>query len=240
MDEAPLRRGKATVHEKWNDNLAILSGDVMMIKVYDFILEGNYQQLGKILATMNKVATEVCEGQQMDMNFETRDSVQVEEYIEMIKLKTSVLVGGALKLGALAADAPEDEANKLYDFGVNMGIAFQLMDDYLDAFGDPEKFGKQVGGDILANKKTYLSIRALEEDSSGEMSKWIKSNDKDISEKVEAVKSIYNANKIDQECMDLMNAYNDKALQSLQSANCGDDSKKLLGDFASWLMNRSH
>lgn len=239
MDNAPLRRGQQTVHEKWNANLAILSGDVMMIKVYDFILKGNYTNLKEIIETMNTVAVEVCEGQQMDMNFENRNDVTIDEYIEMIRLKTSVLVGGALKLGAQAAKATESDQDKIYDFGESLGIAFQLMDDYLDAFGDPEKFGKKVGGDILANKKTFLSIEALKKDTSGEMKKWFASAE-NFEEKVDAVKNLYTDLQVDKACQELMQSYHNKALGALKGLNCSEESKQVLTGFAKWLMSRTH
>ena len=166
MDKAPLRRGKQTVHEKWNDNIAILSGDTLLIEVYNHFLEGEYTNLSEILKVFNRTAIEVCEGQQLDMNFETRTDVTLAEYMNMIRLKTSVLVGGSFKIGALVAEASKENADLIYEFGVNLGIAFQLQDDYLDCFGEPEKFGKQVGGDIISNKKTFMMLKAMELDQS--------------------------------------------------------------------------
>jgi geranylgeranyl diphosphate synthase type II len=174
------------------------------------------------------------------MNFETRTSVSLDEYIEMIKLKTSVLLGGAVKMGALAVGTNETNAQKIYQFGVNMGIAFQLMDDYLDAFGDPEKFGKQVGGDILSNKKTYLNILALEKDSTGEAKKWLSSTNFEDQEKINALLNIYRTNKIDEACKTKMNYFYELALQNLNEINVSEDKKQVFIQFAQWLMNRSN
>ncbi len=162
MDEAPIRRGQATVHEKWNRDIAILSGDVMFVKAFDLLCEQGGSNLLEVLRLFNATAIEVCEGQQMDMNFERSSEVNIDEYIEMIRLKTSVLLACSLKIGALLAGAPDSEAQKLYDFGQNLGIAFQIQDDYLDAYANPDQFGKQPGGDILANKKTFLLLKAYE------------------------------------------------------------------------------
>lgn len=240
MDNAPLRRGKKTVHEKWNTNIAILSGDVMLVKAYEELIKGNYTNLASIIQVFNQTAIEVCEGQQLDMNFETRSSVSLEEYIEMIKLKTSVLLGGAVKMGALAVGANENDAQKIYQFGVNMGIAFQLMDDYLDAFGDPEKFGKQVGGDILSNKKTYLNILALEKDSTREAKKWLSSTNFIDEEKVNGMLNIYRTYQIDEACKAKMNFYYELALQNLKEINVAETKKQVFIQFAQWLMNRSN
>ena len=163
MDNAPLRRGEATVHEKWNTNAAILSGDVMFVQAFTLVTSCKPEHLRAIIDIFNVTAIEVCEGQQLDMEFETREDVSLEEYLEMIRLKTSVLVGCSLEIGAVLANASKEDAKKLYDFGMNLGMAFQIKDDLLDVFGDAEVFGKQVGGDILANKKTYLLLKALED-----------------------------------------------------------------------------
>jgi len=162
MDEAPLRRGQQTVHEKWNANTAILSGDVMLVKAYDMLLEVDPAMLPQVMRRFNKTAAEVCEGQQQDMNFETLEEVSEADYIEMIRLKTAVLLGFSLEYGALLAGATEHDARCLYDFGVHIGIGFQLKDDLLDVYADKAKFGKQVGGDIMSNKKTFLLIKAKE------------------------------------------------------------------------------
>ena len=194
MDKAPLRRGQETVHEKWNTNTAILSGDVMLIKVYEMFLGLEGQQLKDVLFTFNTCAAEVCEGQQWDMEFETTDRVSEKRYLGMIRQKTAVLLGFSLELGALLAGAPEADRKALREFGINIGIGFQLKDDLLDAFADPRKFGKQVGGDIIANKKTYLLIKALERAegrTKKELSFWLLTRKFRKAEKVRAVKLIF-------------------------------------------------
>lgn len=194
MDDAPLRRGKDAVHVKWNKNVAILSGDVMLVKAYDLLLPTEVDKLGDVIRLFNKTASEVCEGQQFDMNFESLESVHEDEYITMIRLKTAVLLGFALQLGALLAGAEKEDAQKLYDFGVNVGVGFQLKDDLLDVFADQAKFGKQVGGDIISNKKTFLLIKALElakgEDAEA-LNYWLSQSKFDKEEKVQAVRGIY-------------------------------------------------
>lgn len=239
MDKAPLRRGKATVHEKWNDNIAILSGDTLLIEVYNHFLEGNYKNLSEILKVFNQTAIEVCEGQQLDMNFETRDDVTIEDYIGMIRLKTSVLVGGAFKIGALVAEASNSDSKLIYDFGVNLGIAFQLQDDYLDCFGDPDKFGKQVGGDIISNKKTFMMLKALALDESGELQSWLDKTQFETAEKVEAVKTIYKTLKVDELAFQLMDDYYKKALASLNQIKSSQEAKDKIVEFAQVLMKRS-
>lgn len=194
MDKAPLRRGKTTVHEKWNTNTAILSGDVMLIKVYDMFLGIASSHLKDVLSTFNTCAAQVCEGQQWDMEFETTARVTESQYLKMIRLKTAALLGFSLELGALLASAAPADRNALREFGTNIGIGFQLKDDYLDAFADPKKFGKQVGGDILANKKTYLLIKALERakgKSRKELLFWLTAGKFRKAEKIAAVKNIY-------------------------------------------------
>lgn len=194
MDDAPLRRGKATVHEKWNANTAILSGDVMLVRAYDMLLRINPDKLPECLRLFNKTAAEVCEGQQHDMNFETQGTVTEEAYIDMIRQKTAVLLGFALQFGAILADAPEYEIQNLYDFGVNIGIGFQLKDDLLDVYADKSKFGKQVGGDIISNKKTFLLLKAKELAKGNTrilLEKWIGAKDFNKAEKVSAVTAIY-------------------------------------------------
>ncbi len=162
MDKAPVRRGKPTVHEKWDTNTAILSGDLMVVKAYEMLLKSEQIFWPELFLVFNKTAAEVCEGQQMDMNFETQMDVTETDYLDMIRLKTSVLLGCSLKMGAIVANASQEEALKIYNLGVNMGIGFQLMDDYLDAFGTPELVGKQTGGDILTHKKTIMVIKAMQ------------------------------------------------------------------------------
>lgn len=194
MDKAPLRRGKPTVHEKWNVNTAILSGDVMLVRVYDMFLSLPDHQLKKVLLAFNKCAAEVCEGQQWDMEFETKTKVIEAQYIEMIRLKTAVLLGFSLELGAILADAPEADQIALREFGVQIGIGFQLKDDLLDVYADQKKFGKQVGGDIIANKKTFLLIKAFEKvrgKQKLELSQWLSTKKFNATKKVKAVTQIY-------------------------------------------------
>ena len=194
MDQAPLRRGQPTVHEKWNQNIAILSGDVMLVNAYDLLLTVDADKLKPVITRFSRTAAEVCEGQQLDMNFETRWDVTEAEYIEMIRLKTSVLLGYALELGGLIAGADAETTRHLYEGGVNIGIGFQLKDDLLDVYGDPAKFGKQVGGDILANKKTFLLIEALQQAQGSVRDKltgWLTKPVTDKVEKVRAVTAIY-------------------------------------------------
>lgn len=192
MDKAPLRRGKPTVHEKFNANTAILSGDVMLVKVYDMFLPLPEGQLHEVLKLFNKTASEVCEGQQMDMDFEMKAKVSEAQYLEMIRLKTAVLLGFSLEFGAILANASKEDREALYNFGVNIGIGFQLMDDLLDVYGDQKKFGKTVGGDIVSNKKTYLLIKALERRRT-ELAKWLAAKKSDRKKKVAAVTKIYDA-----------------------------------------------
>jgi len=239
MDNANLRRGKETIHEKWGNNVAILSGDAMLIKAYDFVLQGKYKDLSEVLTIFNQAAIEVCEGQQLDMDYETQNEVTVEEYINMIRLKTSVLLGAALKIGAVISGASEEDAKLIYDFGVNMGVGFQLMDDYLDAFGDPEKFGKKVGGDIISNKKTFLFIKAVELDESGVMNTWLDTNDFDEKEKVDSVKSVYKKTGVDLLCVKEMNKYYEIALSKLDLINVDEPQKKALRDFSDYIRKRA-
>lgn len=194
MDNAPLRRGKATVHEKWNANIAILSGDVMLVKAYELLLDTEPNLLKDIIRLFNKTAAEVCEGQQFDMNFEAYETVSEADYINMIRLKTAVLLGLSLQMGALLAGAEKSDAQKLYDFGMNIGVGFQLKDDLLDVFADQAKFGKQVGGDIIANKKTFLLIKALElakGPTAEKLNYWLNQTEFDKEEKVKEVKKVY-------------------------------------------------
>jgi geranylgeranyl diphosphate synthase, type II len=196
MDKAPLRRGKATVHEKWNVNTAILSGDVMLVKVYEMFLGLDEKKLKEVLLIFNQCAAEVCEGQQWDMEFENEKKISEARYLEMIRLKTAVLLGFSLELGALLADAPDSDRKALRDFGVNIGIGFQLKDDFLDVYADKKKFGKQVGGDIIANKKTFLLIKALEKAKGKqkiELEKWLTAKKFSKPEKVKAVTIIYDS-----------------------------------------------
>ena len=218
MDNAPLRRNEQTVHEKWNRNVAILAGDVMLVKAYDYLLETAPELYPQILPPFNRCAAQVCEGQQYDVNFETTDMVSEADYLEMIRLKTAVLLGYALELGAIIGGADKENQKWIKQAGEDMGIAFQLKDDLLDVFGDQKKFGKQVGGDIISNKKTFLLIKAFDLAGKGELpvlQKYFDGKDYDASEKVKAVTEVYKKLKIEQETERMINKYIDSALNCL-------------------------
>ncbi len=239
MDNAPLRRGMDTVHEKWNLNTAILSGDVLLIEAYKKIIEGSGPELEAILKLFNTTAIEVCEGQQMDMDFETRIDVSAAEYIEMIRLKTSVLLGCALEIGALVGGASKADADHLYQFGVHVGVAFQIKDDILDLYADPEKFGKQVGGDVIANKKTILHLTAVT-NSSREQLNVLKnlSEEKDAQLKIERTKTLYDHLKVREMCEEMLHDHMGKAMFHLEEVQVDDHFKKPLRDLAIYLVNR--
>tara|TARA_R110002049_G_scaffold65035_1_gene170898 strand:- start:14661 stop:15650 length:990 start_codon:yes stop_codon:yes gene_type:complete len=242
MDDAPLRRGKATVHEKWDINTGILSGDAMLIMAYQ--LFENYepvifQSLAKLFS---KTALEVCEGQQYDVDFEIRNNVAVPEYLKMIEYKTAVLMGAAMKMGAIVANASEKDQNSIYEFGRNLGIAFQLQDDYLDAFGDPETFGKQVGGDIIENKKTYLYLKALEfsvEEDRLTLNDLYTLDSYDNDTKVNRVKQIFKTSGASDITQKEIENYTNKAFSVLESLNISEEKKQLLKAFGNQLMNRT-
>ncbi|WP_420388383.1 polyprenyl synthetase family protein [Roseivirga sp.] len=240
MDEAPLRRGKPTVHEKWNSSTAILSGDVMLVKAYDLLLDAP-TDLKAIITAFNACAAGVCEGQQFDMNFETLNTVSEADYIHMIKLKTAVLLGFSLKLGAMLAGADEQACEKLYDFGVHIGIGFQLKDDLLDVYADQEKFGKQVGGDIIANKKTFLLLKALElsnDEQKSELENWISATEFNSDEKVREVTRVYDEMGIRQLTLDKMNEYFNKGFEALNDIPVEEGKKRPLISFAEYLIDR--
>ncbi|WP_229240959.1 polyprenyl synthetase family protein [Dyadobacter sp. SG02] len=241
MDRAPLRRGMPTVHEKWNANTAILSGDVMLIRAYDLLLDVPKDKLRSVLMRFNQTAAEVCEGQQLDMNFETRWDVTEEEYIGMIRLKTSVLLGFALELGGMIAGADEEMTKLLYDAGESMGIGFQLKDDLLDVYGDPAKFGKQVGGDIIANKKTFLLIEALSKAGGNlktELDHWISLETFDNAKKVSAVTGIYDALDIRAFTERKINEYFSRGMASLRQLRSDSVQKEVLLQFVEQLVAR--
>ena len=244
MDKAPLRRGKQTVHEKWNDNIAILSGDVMLVNAYQYLnkVKGlSLEAFQHLLGRLSRIAAEVCEGQQFDMNFESRDDVAVEEYIEMIRLKTSVLIGFSMEMGGLLASAPAEVSDSLYRIGETIGLGFQLKDDLLDVYGDPEKFGKQPGGDILANKKTYLLIKAFEKASGSTLAsleKWVDATDYDAAEKVQAVTAIYDSLGLKAETEAVIASYFDAAFMEIQSLAISEEQKSALVKFMSGLVDR--
>jgi len=242
MDKAPLRRGKATVHEKWNTNTAILSGDFLLIQSYQFISKNEAAVLPKLLAVFNRIAAEVCIGQQMDMEFEKFKHVEISDYIEMIRLKTAVLIGAALQMGAIVAKTENHHADLLYQCGENLGIAFQLQDDFLDVYGDSTKFGKQVGGDILENKKTFLLLKALElaeETDKVEISTWLDKTEFDPNEKISAIIRIYNKLNIQSYIKQEMETYTNKAFSALAAISIDDDKKLPLLKLAESLLNRN-
>lgn len=243
MDNAPLRRGRTTVHERWNKNAAILSGDVMLVEGYKLMMQVENHLLRPILDIFNTTATGVCEGQQLDMEFEELNNVTIDEYLNMIRLKTAVVLGGALKIGALIGGASGTDAELLSTFGEHLGLAFQLQDDILDVYGDPEKFGKQVGGDILSNKKTYLLIKALElakNEQTAELTKWIALKHFDQAEKIEAVTAIYDELNVRQYAEDTMQTYADKAFDALDAINLPEEHKQYLRNFADGLLVREN
>ena len=236
MDKAPLRRSQQTVHSKWNDNIAILSGDVLLVKAYQELQKQTPLHLSQLLPVFNKTAVDVCEGQQLDMDFENRNDVTVSEYIDMIRLKTSVLLGGALQMGAIIANASVVDQQLIYDFGVNLGIAFQIQDDILDLYGDPEKFGKQVGGDIISNKKTFLLLKALENQHNNEVNEMLLI--KDDSKKVEIAKQLIKKMGVFEDAQLLKSSYQQKAMNALDTINVAKENKSVLIELSNYLFNR--
>ena len=242
MDDAPLRRGNETVHEKWNINTGILSGDAMLILAYQYFEAYEpkiFQELAKLFS---KTALEVCEGQQYDVDFETRDDVTIPEYLKMIEYKTAVLVAAAMKMGAIVAETTEENKNLIYDFGLNLGLAFQLHDDYLDAFGNPETFGKQVGGDIIENKKTYLYLKAMEFASANEKEQLLhlfSFQSSENTDKINSVKGIFNQTGASAATQKAIENFTFKALETLAKMNIGNDKKAILKAFAENLMSRN-
>ena len=231
MDDAELRRGRLTVHKKWNSNVAILSGDAAAVTAYKYIEHVEDEYLRRAIDGFNQVAMDVCKGQQYDMEFETRQNVTEDEYIHMIYLKTSVLIAGSLRHGALIAGAPEHEYNALYDFGGYLGLAFQLQDDYLDVYGDVKVFGKNIGGDIVSNKKTYMLIKALElasPEQREELWNWILKKDFNHEEKIKAVTRIYNELKIDEVARTAIDKYLRKSREILDTIDVPTDRKRFL------------
>jgi geranylgeranyl diphosphate synthase type II len=238
MDKAPLRRGMQTVHAKYGDATALLAGDVMFAQAYDYLTRIDIGYVQRIISLFNKTSKEVCEGQQIDMDFENRDDVSIEEYIHMITLKTSVLLAASLQLGAIIGGAGDGNQQHLYNFGKNLGIAFQIQDDYLDAFGDPDKFGKQVGGDILANKKTFLLLHAFQVANATQkqqIENLLTSNPED---KVTQMLSIYKACGVDEWANQLKGNYYQAALKNLEDVAVLAVRKKPLHDLAVYLMER--
>jgi geranylgeranyl diphosphate synthase type II len=241
MDDAPLRRGNVTVHEKWDINTGILSGDAMLILAYQYFEKYEPAIFRELAKLFSKTALEVCEGQQWDVDFETRTDVSIPEYLKMIQYKTAVLVAAAMKMGAIIAETSEENANLIYDFGLNLGLAFQLQDDYLDAFGNPETFGKQVGGDIIENKKTYLYLKALEfasADQAQELAELFSVHPQDSTAKIAAVKDIFVASGAAQETKNAIQDFTFKAFDTLQNISIDNDKKEMLRTFGENLMGR--
>ena len=241
MDRADMRRGKATVHKVWNDNAAILSGDAMLVLAYQYMARVKTDCLKPVMDLFSQTALEICEGQQLDMEFETRHDVTEEEYIEMIRLKTSVLLAASLKIGALLGGASSADANALYDFGMHMGVAFQLKDDWLDVYGDSAVFGKKIGGDILCNKKTYMLIQALRSakgDQLNELNDWIEAEQPNPQEKIAAVTRIYNATGVKQMCEEQIALYTRKGLESLERVALPAEMKEQLSQLMLGLIDR--
>jgi geranylgeranyl diphosphate synthase type II len=240
MDKADLRRGQPTVHKKWNENTAILSGDAMLILSYVFMTKSVTEYLKRLLDLFSQTATEICEGQQYDMEFEQRSDVSEQEYIEMIRLKTAVMLGACLRSGAIIGGADETDGQNLYDFGIYLGISFQIKDDLLDVYGNPNVFGKKTGGDILCNKKTYLLINALniaDTTDKAELLNWLARDDKP-EEKIVAVRGLYDKLAIPEIANEAIRIYYEKALTALQAVSVDENRKEVLKNIAKDLMKR--
>jgi len=243
MDHADVRRGKPTVHCKWDANTAILSGDSMLVLAYERMAQCDAEHLSDVLKLFTETALEIGEGQQYDMEFETRNDVTEDEYIEMIRLKTSVLLACALKMGAILADASKEDQENLYKFGEQIGLAFQLQDDYLDVYGDPKIFGKAIGGDITSNKKTYMLINAFNHanaEQRAELEKWVSAVDFDRNEKVQAITRLYNEIGIDKMAIDKINWYFEQSKKYLQAVSVSEERKEELAHYAEKMMKRKY
>jgi geranylgeranyl diphosphate synthase type II len=242
MDNAPLRRNKQTVHEKWNSSVAILSGDVLLVKAYQELAKAKKEKATELQTIFSKMAVEVCEGQQLDMDFETKNNVTISEYINMIRLKTAVLLGCSLQMGAVCADASQKDCTLLYQTGEKLGIAFQLTDDYLDVFGNPDKVGKQVGGDIISNKKTWLLLKAFELADAmqkKQLHDWIAKKDFNAIEKVQAIKEIFTALKLEDYLKAEIDFYYNEAIILLKSSSASYEKTHVFTLFAQSLMQRT-
>jgi geranylgeranyl diphosphate synthase type II len=243
MDQAPLRRGKPTVHAKWSPTTAILSGDVMLVRAYELLLNVPDKKLRQVMQLFSRCAAEVCEGQQLDMNFETRTEVSIAEYLEMIRLKTAVLLGFSLQLGALIGGASDEAADHLRLFGTEIGLAFQLQDDLLDVYADKDKFGKQVGGDIRSNKKTFLLLSALEKADAEQheaLLRWLQAPEALADEKVTAVTALYDALGVWELTEEQMETHYQEALAHLDAVDAPAERKARLRTYAETLMDREH
>ena len=243
MDEAPLRRGQPTVHQKWNLNSGILSGDAMLIQAFQALENYDAEQFKKLSNILNKTALEVCEGQQYDLDFETQANVTQNQYLEMIRLKTAVLIGCSLEMGAIIGEASEYNAKKIYDFGVALGIAFQIQDDYLDVFGDVNSFGKQIGGDILENKKTILFHQSMDKGSrkeKKELQNWFstKTQKKFSDKKIKEVKKLFEITGAKESSLNLVSKFTKDAFKHLYNINFSNESKEIFKSYGLQLMDR--
>lgn len=241
MDKADIRRGKTTVHKVWNDNTAILSGDAMLVLAYRYMANSSPVYLKEVMDMFSQTALEICEGQQLDMEFELRNDVTEEEYLEMIRLKTAVLLAASLKIGALLGGASQKDADCLYDFGMQIGVAFQLQDDLLDVYGDPAVFGKKIGGDILCNKKTYMLIKALLRSNNEQLCRlkgWLNAESFNPEEKIAAVTELYNQLGIKKVCENKMREYYTQAMNSLSVVSVTEERKNGLANLMKHLMYR--
>jgi len=241
MDKAHLRRGKPTVYRKWNADTALLAGDTLMALAYDHLLQTDSRALKEVLSVFNQAAIEVCEGQQLDMNYEALQEVSLPDYMKMIRLKTSVLLGASLRMGAIVAGAPGEESAKLYEAGINLGLAFQLMDDVLDTYGEQEKFGKKTGSDIVNNKKTYLYVKALEladADTRARLKKLYASTEMDEKEKIDAVTEIFGRLNVRHHADELMNIHYRKAIACIGEVQIEEKNKEELYNTARRILRR--
>ncbi|MGV8995245.1 MAG: polyprenyl synthetase family protein [Flavobacterium sp.] len=242
MDAAPVRRGQPTVHEKWNTTTAILSGDAMLILAYQYFEDYEPKVFLALAKLFSRTALQVCEGQQWDIDFENSEKVLLKDYLKMIEYKTAVLVAAAMEMGAIIANASKEDCAAIYDFGLNLGIAFQIQDDYLDAFGNPENFGKQIGGDIIENKKTYLYLKALEfgsESETSEIKEFFKAENHGNHEKIDAVKALFLSSGAADEALKGIEEYTQKAFEVLDTINIDADKKNILHHFGKNLMKRT-
>jgi len=242
MDQAPLRRGKETVYKKWNPNVAILAGDTMFALANKYMLRTRQQAISQVMELFNQTAIEVCEGQQYDMDYEHQENVSIADYIEMIRLKTAVLLAASLKTGAIIAGAEAADCNYIYQFGINIGLAFQLKDDLLDVYGVQEKFGKVSGGDIIAGKKTYLYLKALETagPEADAFSRLYAAQHLESAEKIARVKEVFNRMNIETQTRQLINDYYQKALRDLSAISLPEEAMESLTEYAAWLMEREN
>lgn len=239
MDNSPVRRGKATVFKKWNQNIAILSGDTMFVLAYEYVAKSKDEHLRKILNVFNTTSRKVCEGQQYDMNFESASNISIENYINMIRLKTAVLIAASLQIGAIIANASDDDIKSIYDFGEKIGIAFQIKDDYLDTFGNIEKFGKRIGNDILTNKKTFLYLKAFEDAKPNQRIKLQNAFEiNNPEQKIKQVIAIFKELDIDKKTESTINKFFNDAVDDINSLNISEENKKFLIDFSRKLINR--